>query len=127
MKKEIKKKEKKNELLNNKKFAEYVSSNVVNKILYQISHILDQINKVNEHQRHHLDRQLDRFEEMMIKRQENFEELLRAQLIRVADDAVRANYSLQRLTQLIDDTLFTPEVRNKIINQLRMDIGAKKE
>ncbi len=97
-----------------------IENRVIDKTTKIWDSLLEKLNTVNLNFREQDKKMFNRFEEIMLERQRNFEMVMRGQLERVADDSIRALYALQRLTQLIDDTVFTPEVRERIIAQMKM-------
>lgn len=93
-------------------------------------HLLEKINRRNDDFRH-AQKQIEfaaekdliarhvAFEKSLKQRQDAWEMMMREHIIRIADDSVRAVHALQRLMNMIDEAVFTPEVKKAIIEKIR--------
>lgn len=82
-------------------------------------HLLEKVNNQTNEFRANQRKDFFRLEEELKKRQDDWNVIMKQQLYAIAEDSMRAMQALQRMMQVIDDAVFTPEIRQSIINKIR--------
>lgn len=104
-----------------------IEERIVKRIFKMWDHLLSRVNESHENLRNSIRNEQIREHDDMREKHNVMRQMMHTQFINIADDTTRIEFALRGMIQMIENIIYTPEVRERIIKHLTMNPGAIKK